>query len=131
MAGVLLVANRPIASAMAKACTSILGRSPANLAYIDVAESDVPDEVSSQVAFELDQLENPTGSIVFTDLFGSTPDNIARTFVNRGNVSVISGVSLPMLLKACTSNDTDLGDLTEDIVSTVDKYVVAHLDSPS
>lgn len=129
MAGILLIANRPLASAMAQACTSILGRTPARLAHIDVAENAEPDELIMEVAKHLERLEGSGGVVVLTDLYGSTPDNIARSFVSRGNVSVISGLNLPLLLKACTSEESDLSSLTRDIVDAVENYVVVHLES--
>ncbi|MCX6556593.1 MAG: hypothetical protein NTW95_04050 [Candidatus Aminicenantes bacterium] len=36
--------------------------------------------------------------IIFTDMFGGSPSNIASRFINK-NVEVISGVNLPGLLK--------------------------------
>ena len=131
MAGILLVANHPLASAMTQACTSILGKTPAHFAHIDVAENADPDELTMAVAKRLRQLESPGGVVVLTDLYGSTPDNIARSFASRGNVSVISGVNLPMLLRACTSEHTDLGSLTKDLAKAVEKYVVVHLEGQS
>ena len=113
---------------MSQACTSILGKTPARLAYIDVAENTDPDELTTEIAGRLDQLEELGGVVVLTDLYGSTPDNIARSFVSRGNVSVISGLNLPLLLRACTSELTDLGSLTEDLAKAVEEYVVVHLE---
>lgn len=116
---------------MAQACTSILGRTPARLAYIDVAENADPDELTLELAKRLDRFEEHGGVVVLTDLYGSTPDNIARSFVRRGKVSVVSGLNLPMLLRACTSEHTDLGSLTEDLAKAVEKYVVVHLEGQS
>ncbi|NSW88463.1 hypothetical protein CL651_001745 [bacterium] len=40
--------------------------------------------------------------IIFTDMFGGTPSNISLSFFKRDEVEIISGVNLPMLVKACT-----------------------------
>lgn len=40
--------------------------------------------------------------LVFTDMFGGTPSNISMAYLNKNTVEVISGVNLPMLLKAFT-----------------------------
>ena len=41
-------------------------------------------------------------TIIFTDMFGGTPSNISLTFLKKNHVEIISGVNLPMLIKACT-----------------------------
>lgn len=40
----------------------------------------------------------PKHSLIFTDLFGGTPSNVAATFAE--DFTVISGVNLPMLIEA-------------------------------
>ncbi|HCX09684.1 MAG TPA: PTS fructose transporter subunit IIA, partial [Hyphomonas sp.] len=39
------------------------------------------------------------GVIILTDMFGGTPSNLAMSVMNAGNVEVLSGVNLPMLIK--------------------------------
>ena len=41
-------------------------------------------------------------TIIFTDMFGGTPSNISLTFLEKDKVEIVSGVNIPMLLKACT-----------------------------
>ena len=37
--------------------------------------------------------------MLFTDMFGGTPSNIALSFLNQDNTEVVTGVNLPMILK--------------------------------
>ena len=37
--------------------------------------------------------------LILTDMFGGTPSNLAMTFLGAGQVEVITGVNLPMLIK--------------------------------
>jgi PTS system mannose-specific IIA component len=39
------------------------------------------------------------GVIIMTDMFGGTPSNISISFLDPGQVEVITGVNLPMVLK--------------------------------
>ena len=39
------------------------------------------------------------GVLIFTDMFGGTPTNLALTFLEKGRVEVLTGVNLPMLIK--------------------------------
>ena len=49
------------------------------------------------------------GVLILTDMFGGTPSNLAMSFLAQGNVEVITGVNLPMLIKlASLSAHSDL-----------------------
>ena len=43
--------------------------------------------------------DNGAGVLVLTDVYGATPDNLARYFGEQCNARVVSGVNLPMLLR--------------------------------
>ena len=40
------------------------------------------------------------GVLTLTDMFGGTPSNLSYSFLEEGQVEVISGVNLPILIKA-------------------------------
>jgi len=50
------------------------------------------------------------GILILTDMFGGTPSNLSYSFLEEGKVEVISGVNLPILVKAinCRKKETDL-----------------------
>jgi PTS system mannose-specific IIA component len=54
---------------------------------------------------------------VLTDLFGSTPSNIANRLLDRHHVNIVSGVNAPMLLRIMNYPDTDLDSLGEIAVT--------------
>lgn len=51
--------------------------------------------------------------IVFTDMFGGTPSNLALSFLEQDRVEIITGVNLPMLIKfgSIRLSDQPLSDL--------------------
>jgi PTS system mannose-specific IIA component len=62
----------------------------------------VPGTVLTEVVDKLDEIlnKNPEkGTLIFTDMFGGSPSNIAFSYVGQPDVEIISGVNLPMLLK--------------------------------
>jgi PTS system ascorbate-specific IIA component len=65
----------------------------------------------------ISQLDQGQGVLVFTDMYGSTPSNIAYSLAQRGRVNVISGINLPMLIRALNYQIMDLDMLTEKAVS--------------
>lgn len=44
--------------------------------------------------------ESHDGVLILTDLFGGTPTNLAMTFYRAGKVEILTGMNLPMLIKA-------------------------------
>jgi PTS system mannose-specific IIA component len=45
------------------------------------------------------KVDNGTGVIILTDLFGGTPSNLAISLMEKDRVEVIAGVNLPMLIR--------------------------------
>jgi len=66
-------------------------------------------------------------TIIFTDMFGGTPSNISLTFYKKGLVEIISGVNLPMLVKASTIEEYESFEEAVNIIksSGQDNIIVA------
>ena len=47
----------------------------------------------------IDRVDDGSGVIMLTDLFGGTPSNLAISLLESGRVDVIAGVNLPMLIR--------------------------------
>lgn len=65
----------------------------------------------SDIASRLDELiaaNTTSGVLIFTDMFGGSPSNIAMAYLGQENVEVLTGVNLPMLLKAFSSREADV-----------------------
>lgn len=60
------------------------------------------DRARERVADAIRRLDQGMGVLVLTDMYGSTPSNVAMKFLDGGHVEVLAGVNLPMLLRlAC------------------------------
>lgn len=53
------------------------------------------------------------GVLVLTDVYGATPDNLARYFSRDCNARVVSGINLPMLLRVLNYAHQPLGQICE------------------
>ncbi len=53
--------------------------------------------------------------LILTDLYGSTPGNIATRLYQKDRRHIISGLNLPMLLRALNYCGNNLGDLTAKV----------------
>lgn len=103
MINVAIVANAPLAGAMAAVCRRTLGESGAKRLFsLDVDFDARPDDARQQVENFLQECCAERETLVLTGLFGATPDNLARAFaLGNARVRVISGVNLGMALRAC------------------------------
>jgi PTS system ascorbate-specific IIA component len=65
----------------------------------------------------VEQLDQGDGVLVLTDIYGSTPSNIASHLSSRPGVQVVAGLNLPMLLRVLNYARLDLATLAEKAVS--------------
>ena len=112
MAGILIIAHAPFASALRECITHIYGGLPARIGAIDVKPDCDPVEVRAFARSEIDRLKEENGAIVLTDVFGATPANIAQSLASN-SVRVLAGVNLPMLVRAVCYRTTPLDTLAE------------------
>jgi mannose PTS system EIIA component len=96
MIGILVISHEPLGTALIRCTRHVFGKLPA----LDI----IPDEdpaLAQQTARDLlNRINDGTGALVFTDVFGATPSRIARALGEPHRVEVLAGVNLPMLLKA-------------------------------
>jgi PTS system mannose-specific IIA component len=54
---------------------------------------------TEQVKEKLEEVGTEDGVLILTDLFGATPSNACRPFLQHGVVEMITGVNLPMVMR--------------------------------
>jgi PTS system mannose-specific IIA component len=53
----------------------------------------------ADIAAAIKAVDDGSGVILLTDLFGGTPSNLAISLMEPGRVEVIAGINLPMLIR--------------------------------
>jgi PTS system ascorbate-specific IIA component len=95
----------------------VLGQRPRGLATIDFIGHADPDERQKALQSRLAELDKGDGILVLTDVYGATPSNTLCRLLEPAHIEGVSGVNLPMLLKALNYRDTlALPQLIERIV---------------
>jgi len=117
MAGLLLITHGQLGNDMLTSATEIIGGCPLATAALAIENDCEPDDCYNQAVDLCKQLDNDAGVLVLTDLYGSTPSNIANRLIDSCNVKVVSGVSLPMLLRILNYPDMNLDALSEKAAS--------------
>jgi len=99
MNGILVIAHAPLASALRQAVLHVLPDAEAAVAALDVPPDQSPDDTLAQARECLRSL-GTSHTLVLTDIFGATPCNVCSRLVDGVHSRLVSGVNLPMLLRA-------------------------------
>ncbi|MCG5077140.1 PTS sugar transporter subunit IIA [Paraburkholderia tagetis] len=125
MAGILIIAHAPLATALRECIAHIYGGCPARIGALDVLPDSDPVEVVAQATAEIERLREENGALVLTDMFGATPSNIAARLATVPQVRVLAGVNLPMLVRAVCYRTTSLDVLVEKALAGASKGIQA------
>lgn len=99
MISVLVIAHEPLATALIHCTRHIYRRLPSQVAALDVLPDEDPDAALAAARALADRINDGSGLVVLTDLFGATPARIAVQLAEPQRVIVFHGVNLPLLLK--------------------------------
>ena len=113
MVGILLITHAPLGRAFIEAVTHVYKDPPQRVEALDVIADQDPAEVLSIARDAIKRINDGSGVLVLTDLLGATPANCTQSLCIPGEIEVIAGVSLPMLLRAISYRNNTLETLTE------------------
>jgi len=117
MTGILLVTHANLGNALIETVEFILGESQNNLFYVSINIQENTDSLRKKIKKGISKVKTDNGVIILTDMFGGTPANLSYSFLEEGQIEVISGVNLPILLKAVTSRSKmNMEKLTTSLV---------------
>jgi PTS system mannose-specific IIA component len=106
--GIIVVSHGNLAHELVNAARTIVGEIPA-IAAVSIGWSD--DMEAAQGALQKALQETGEGaSLLLTDMFGGTPTNVSLPFLSD-KVEIVTGVNLPMLIKATALRDGDLREI--------------------
>ena len=105
MNGIIIIAHAPLASAFRQCVLHVFPDSADGVAALDVNPDLPPEQTLAQARDLLKQL-GTAQALVLTDLFGATPCNVAQKLVDGAATKLVTGINLPMLLRAvCYRNE--------------------------
>ncbi len=117
MTGILIVTHAGLGTALIDTIEFILGKPQDNFLAISIDINQDPDNLRKKIKKGIKEVRSDKGVIILTDMFGGTPSNLSYSFLEEGEVEVISGVNLPILMKAVTSREKmDMDKLTSALV---------------
>ena len=98
MIGLVLVTHGQLATEFRAALEHVVGQQEA-LETVSIGPEDDMEERRRDIVSAVDRVNDGSGVILLTDMFGGTPSNLAISVMEAGRVEVLAGVNLPMLIK--------------------------------
>ena len=98
MIGLVLVTHGQLATEFRAALEHVVGAQPA-CETVSIGPEDDMELRRRDIMAAVDRVNDGSGVILLTDMFGGTPSNLAISVMEPGRVEVVAGVNLPMLIK--------------------------------
>ena len=130
MVGILIISHGALGEALIHAASHVLGKRPPRVRQVGVTVHDDPEATVPLARDLVRQLDDGDGVLVLTDIYGASPGNIAMKLLEHGRVEGVSGVSLPMLVRALTYREQPLAAVVEKALSGGHEGVV-HMNTDS
>jgi mannose PTS system EIIA component len=123
MIGGVIVSHGKLAEELLNALTIILGEA-VNIEAISIGWYDDVEESKKKINESIKRVDQKNGVLIFTDMFGGTPSNLSFSFLKDGQVEIITGVNLPMLIKFVSlQRSYNLEDVARKVVEQGKKNI--------
>ncbi|HEX8640015.1 MAG TPA: PTS sugar transporter subunit IIA [Allosphingosinicella sp.] len=98
MIGLVLVTHGRLAAEFVVAMEHVVGPQE-RIESVCIGPDDDMELRREEIAQAIAKVDEGSGVIVLTDLFGGTPSNLAISLMKTEKIEVIAGVNLPMLIR--------------------------------
>ena len=112
--GIIVFTHADYGKALIASAEGILGVQPGYEILTVGSGVDVEDTMA-KLRSAVERLDDGGGVVVFTDMFGGTPSNLSISLLGSLKVEVITGVNLPMLLRAFNRRNESLLELSREV----------------
>lgn len=99
MVGLVVASHGRLAEELVATAEQIVGKLPA-VATCNIEPGTSAEDLRTKMKQAVAKVDDGEGVIVMADLFGGTPCRESLMMCQRGNLEVLAGVNLPMILKA-------------------------------
>lgn len=125
MIGLVLITHGDIGASLRAAMEHVVGKQQ-QMATLSIGADDDIQARRRDLEAAIVAVDHNDGVILLTDMFGSTPSNLAISMLERGDIEVIAGVNLPMLVKLAKVRSNRTLDECIDIAEGAGrKYIAA------
>lgn len=122
MIGIVIVAHGGLASELMRATEHVVGRQKAMIA-ISVGPEDDRAARAREICDAADRVDDGSGVVVVTDMFGGSPSNLSLTACKPQNRKILTGVNLPMLIKLAKSRHLSVDEAVARAADAGRRYI--------
>lgn len=102
MIGILLITHGTLGEALVQCVCHVLNHRPPQLIQLGISGQDDPLDMLPLARRLAELVDGGDGVLILTDIPGATPANTAAKLLEPGRIEGLSGVNVPMLLRAIT-----------------------------
>jgi len=125
MIGIVIASHGRLAEEMLSTAQQIVGTFP-KARWISISSQESVEDIQASMKSAVDAVDEGDGVLVFADLLGGTPCNQSLMLCQGRKMEVLTGVNLPMLVKAHSlrASLTDVTLLAEQLIQYGQKNII-------
>jgi mannose PTS system EIIA component len=98
MIGIVIVTHGELGTELLRTAQEIVGKFP-GVEAVSIQAPEQIEKARKKIEAALHRVNDGSGVLILTDLFGGTPSNLVLSYLEAGRLEVVTGVNLPMLMK--------------------------------
>jgi PTS system mannose-specific IIA component len=115
--GGVIVSHGKVANELLAAAETVIGELN-HLAAVSIGWNDNVETAKDDIARAIKKVSTGNGVLLLTDMFGGTPTNISAMFIAEGEIEIVTGVNLAMVIKlASQSKEMSLSEMAKEVES--------------
>ena len=120
--GIVIVAHGQLAHEYRAAVEHVVGPQ-SNIVAVSIAAECDRNNKELEICKAADSVDNGCGVVIATDLFGSSPSNLALKACATKDRKIVYGINLPLLIKLSQSKNLSLSSAVDLALSAGRKYI--------
>ena len=104
--GGLIVTHGQLGHELVAAAEMIVGEI-SHIASVSIGWHDDVNQSRKDIEEAVRTVDMGKGVIILTDMFGGTPSNVTLSLLKKGEVEIVTGVNLPMIVRLATQTEQD------------------------
>jgi len=124
MTGILIISHFTLAESLKKTIELIIGERE-NVSALSLSKNEKVESFSERLKIETQRLNKGSGVIIFADMFGGTPSNVALSlFADDNDIKIITGFNLPVVIEAIMHSSKNANELLKALMERKEKTIV-------
>lgn len=113
--GGVIISHGQLATELLTAAEEVVSE-VSQIRAVSIGWHDDVEAAKAEIHQAIAEVSRGAGVLLLTDMFGGTPTNIAMMFMKEGEVEIVTGVNLPMVIKLASLNkEISLADLAKEV----------------